>query len=81
MACLLVIAGGVATASSAGAPAGPQQIFQSKCAKCHGPSGEGTADHAATLEGDLSVAELTKLIGETMPEDNPGSLSPAAATW
>jgi cytochrome c553 len=51
------------------------QIFATKCARCHGPGGAGTEDHQARLEGDLSATQLAELIGKTMPEDDPASLS------
>lgn len=54
-------------------------MFALKCAKCHGANGEGASDHPSRLEGSLSIAQLAKLIQETMPEDNPGSLSPDEA--
>jgi cytochrome c553 len=52
-----------------------EQLFKSKCASCHGASGEGAKKYNKPLEGSLSVGQLAKLIGETMPESNPGSLS------
>jgi hypothetical protein len=52
-----------------------QHIYTSKCASCHGAKGEGTGEKQVRLEGDRSLAELTTLISETMPEDNPGSLT------
>jgi cytochrome c553 len=47
------------------------QIFRERCAACHGERGEGTDAAPAALVGDKSVAELTQLISETMPEDDP----------
>jgi hypothetical protein len=47
-----------------------EQIFSTECARCHGSHGEGTEDnYPDPLEGDKSVAQLTKLIHETMPDD------------
>lgn len=55
---------------AADAPTG-EQIFRDQCARCHGKSGEGTDDnYPDPLEGDKSVAQLTKLIHETMPDDS-----------
>src|SRR5262245_26847032 len=51
------------------------QIFKAKCATCHGATGEGTKKYKKRLEGDRSVAQLAALIGETMPDSDPGSLS------
>lgn len=50
-----------------------EQTFRERCASCHGPQGEGTADHPQALIGDKSVAELAKVIEKTMPEDDPGT--------
>jgi mono/diheme cytochrome c family protein len=48
------------------------QTYADKCAACHGPQGEGTADnHPDPLVGDKSVAELTELITRTMPDGAP----------
>ncbi len=51
-----------------------QQVYQDKCAHCHGASGEGTAEYEPRLQGGLSVAQLNELIAETMPADDPGTL-------
>ena len=48
-------------------------IFREKCAWCHGDSGQGTEDYPRALTGDRSVAQLSKLIAKTMPEDDPAS--------
>src|SRR3954451_9244995 len=54
---------------AADGPAG-EKIYKEQCARCHGKSGEGTDDnYPDPLEGDKSVAQLTKLIHETMPDD------------
>jgi cytochrome c553 len=50
-------------------------IYRQKCAICHGPEGQGTKRHKQPLEGDRSAAQLAELIGKTMPDDDPGSLS------
>jgi mono/diheme cytochrome c family protein len=50
---------------------GGEQIYQQRCVMCHGPQGEGTADHPKPLTGDRSLAELTRVIEETMPEGAP----------
>ncbi len=55
-------------------PAG-EAIFKSKCVSCHGAQGEGTKKHTERLEGTKSLAQLVDLIGETMPDNDPGSLS------
>ncbi len=49
------------------------EIYQRKCASCHGASGEGSPDHyPRLLAGDRSAAALARLIAKTMPEDAPG---------
>src|SRR5215471_2642192 len=52
-----------------------EQVYQTLCAKCHGPAGEGTKKHADRLIGDKSLAELAKYIEKSMPEDEPGKCS------
>ena len=46
---------------------------------CHGAAGEGAKEYPDPLAGNLSVAQLSKRIARTMPEDKPGSLSAAEA--
>lgn len=48
-----------------------EQLYQQHCARCHGAHGEGTEKVPAQLIGDRSLKELTALIDETMPEDDP----------
>jgi hypothetical protein len=48
-----------------------EQIYTQQCARCHGAKGEGTEKVPAHLIGDRSLKELTALIDETMPEDDP----------
>jgi mono/diheme cytochrome c family protein len=49
-----------------------KQIYASLCASCHGRNGEGVAEkHDEPLYGDRSIADLTKIIAETMPEGAP----------
>ncbi len=51
------------------APTG-QQLYQSLCAECHGPQGEGVSGHYDDpLTGGRSLQELTKYINDTMPQD------------
>jgi cytochrome c553 len=50
-----------------------EQIFQRQCVSCHGKAGEGGEDYPRPLIGDKSVAQLSKLIAKTMPEDDPGT--------
>ena len=55
------------------------KIYKLKCANCHGASGEGSKKYDKQLAGDRSVAQLAKLVFDTMPESNPGSLTEAEA--
>lgn len=49
-----------------------EKIFKSQCVSCHGESGQGTeANYPDPLAGDSSIGELTELIAETMPEEDP----------
>lgn len=52
-----------------------ERVYKLKCANCHGDQGEGSKKFPRRLEGDRSIAQLAKLIHETMPESNPGSIS------
>jgi hypothetical protein len=55
------------------------QIFRDRCAACHGSEGQGTAKQKRRLEGDRSVSQLAEVIQETMPEDDPETLTAAEA--
>lgn len=47
----------------------PAQIYQQKCANCHGADGQGvTGVYETALSGPRSISELTRLIERTMPE-------------
>ncbi|MCA9269029.1 MAG: c-type cytochrome, partial [Planctomycetales bacterium] len=49
-----------------------QAIYRQQCASCHGEHGEGVAGKAEdSLYGDLPLAELAKVIDETMPDEKP----------
>ena len=52
-----------------------KKLYEAKCVRCHGPEGTGTVKHRDHLVGDLSVAQLSDVILETMPENDPGSLT------
>lgn len=52
------------------------KIYVEQCAKCHGNDGQGVADvNEQPLGGMKSLAELVKLIDETMPEEAPETCS------
>ena len=59
-------------ATGADKPSG-EQIYQKQCVRCHGVDGAGTKEYAEPLVGDRSVAQLSKYIAKTMPEDKPGT--------
>ncbi|MFK7819721.1 MAG: DUF1592 domain-containing protein, partial [Planctomycetaceae bacterium] len=49
-----------------------EAVYRESCASCHGDQGQGVADsYPDPLIGDSTVGELTKYIGETMPEGEP----------
>ncbi len=57
-----------------------QALYRERCARCHGATGQGTADeYPKPLVGDRSVAQLAKYIAKTMPQDDPGSVSETQA--
>ncbi|MGV3485919.1 MAG: DUF1588 domain-containing protein [Planctomycetaceae bacterium] len=48
------------------------EIYAKMCASCHGQNGEGVSEfYAAPLVGDATIGELTSLIDQTMPEEDP----------
>ena len=48
------------------------QIYSTRCIKCHGGEGQGTEKfYRDALMGDSTVGELTALIANTMPEEDP----------
>ncbi len=49
-------------------------IYAKSCVACHGDKGQGVADfYPDPLIGDATIGELTKLIADTMPEEDPAS--------
>lgn len=46
-----------------------EQIYRQRCACCHGAKGEGSDEYARPLQGDRSLARLTRLIAKSMPKD------------
>jgi len=49
-----------------------ERVFSQACVECHGVRGEGVPDsYESPLIGDSSVSELTEIISETMPEEDP----------
>ncbi len=69
---VVVVAGPVAAAEDAEELHPGAVIYEKQCAHCHGADGEGIADEGTKpLIGDRSVRDLTKVIVETMPADDP----------
>ena len=69
----------LASLAAADTPTG-QHIYKDQCARCHGPSGAGTDDnYPEPLEGDKSIAQLARVIHETMPDDADEKASPEDA--
>ncbi len=49
-----------------------QKLYETHCARCHGTHGEGVEnEQPEPLVGDRSLIELTELISETMPAEEP----------
>ncbi|MCZ2342930.1 MAG: DUF1592 domain-containing protein [Bacteroidales bacterium] len=68
---LLLLGCGFPALAEAADPSRGEKIYRDQCAWCHGKAGEGTKRYAIPLIGDLSPNQLTKLIHDTMPEDDP----------
>lgn len=63
-----------------------RKIYSQHCTVCHGDAGKGQTDrYSDRLIGDLNIAELTELISDTMPEEDPelcvGDDAKAVATY
>lgn len=56
-----------------------ETIYNQQCARCHGPAGQGTKKAPQPIVGDRSLPQLTRVVKETMPESDPGSLTDAQA--
>ena len=66
-------------AAAADGPTGAE-IFRDRCARCHGPAGQGTDEfHPEPLAGDRSIEQLAAVIAETMPQDADEKCSPEDA--
>ena len=78
-ACILLSAAPAGRAFADDGPTG-EQIYQQKCASCHGACRrrhEGALPQAARRRP--SAAQLAQLIAETMPKDDPGTCTGADA--
>ncbi|WP_145238509.1 DUF1592 domain-containing protein [Urbifossiella limnaea] len=72
VALLACPAGAVAQATKSG-----EQLYVEHCVRCHGKDGQGAKKTIAPLAGEKSVAQLAKVIDDTMPEDDPDKLNAA----
>ena len=54
-------------------------IYKEHCGRCHGETGGGTKEVHEPLVGDRSVNQLAAYIDETMPEDDPSTVTGEAA--
>jgi hypothetical protein len=62
-----------------GNPAG-RKIYESQCVECHGPNGEGVAGvYDEPLSGGRTLAALTEIVHDTMPQDDPEKCTGDAA--
>jgi hypothetical protein len=75
--CLALLAITLFGPSALAAEPSGAEIYQKKCASCHGANGEGTKKYNKPLTGDRTIPQLAKQVRDTMPEDAPGSLSVA----
>lgn len=48
-----------------------EQIYRKMCVECHATNGQGVTDKANPFHGMKTLVELTTLIDETMPEEDP----------
>lgn len=65
---------GFLTSEVAAAPKGltGREIYRKQCARCHGGNGQGVPKvNEKALTGNRSLAELVKVINDTMPEEKP----------
>lgn len=68
--CVLIFAGARTLAADKSLTG--RQIYRKLCANCHGGNGQGVPKVNETpLTGNKSLAELTKVINDTMPEKDP----------
>ena len=57
-----------------------REIYEASCVSCHGELGRGVKDaYEEQLVGDSSIPELSAMISDTMPEDDPESCTGKAA--
>ena len=61
-------------------PPNGKLIYERQCADCHGGEGKGDDDvGTGPLEGSHALADLVRIIEETMPEDDPAACKGADA--
>lgn len=70
--CLAWLLGWALPLSAAEDAAAGRKIYRQMCAECHGPKGEGVSGkYDAALSGNWSITKLTRVIENTMPEEDP----------
>lgn len=72
---LLVTVALLTAPAVARAQAGGEQLYMQHCVRCHGADGQGAKKTIAPLAGEKSVAQLAKIIDDTMPENDPALLN------
>ncbi len=78
-AAVFVLAVLISTGSSVAADPTGAELYKAQCSRCHGADGSGSKKYKDALTGDKSVAQLAKVVQETMPESDPGTLTDAEA--
>ncbi len=71
---VLIIASVLSISAAFAAEQSGAELYKQECAKCHGAAGEGSKKAPDPLVGEKSAAQLANVIGQSMPEDNPGLL-------
>lgn len=70
--CLAWLLGWALPLAAAEDAAAGRKIYRQMCAECHGPKGEGVSGKYDTaLAGNWSITKLTRVIENTMPEEDP----------
>lgn len=69
--CLYILAFQITVNAVEPKPLAGKQIYQKLCIECHAANGQGVTDKANPFHGRKSLIELTTLIDETMPEEDP----------
>src|SRR3954447_24761456 len=76
---LASLAAGLSASTTAAQGPSGEQIYRKQCASCHGALGEGGEGYPQALEGDRSMADLSRFIAKTMPREAPRKCTPEEA--